>query len=137
MNAESSPATEAEGLLKRDAEWAALASEGVDIDRILSYWSDDAVVFAPGCPPIIGKIALRGYVEDSFRIPGFKISWKSREVHFSPDLKLAYMFGENSVAMNGSNGTITTKGHAITIWRREPDGQWRCAVDIWNEGPQS
>jgi ketosteroid isomerase-like protein len=48
------------------------------------------------------------------------------------------MFGENTVAMNGPNGRpITTKGRAITIWRREPDGQWRCAVDIWNEGPRS
>jgi ketosteroid isomerase-like protein len=130
------PATEAERLLKRDAEWAALASEGLDIDRILSYWSDDAVVFAPGLPPIVGNAALRAYVENSFRIPNFKISWKSSEVHFSPDLKLAYMFGENTVAMNGPNGTpITAKGRAITIWRRESDGQWRCAVDIWNEGP--
>jgi ketosteroid isomerase-like protein len=132
------PSTEAERLLNRDAEWAALAAEGVDIDRIVSYWSDDAVVFAPGMPPIIGKAALRDYVENSFRIPGFKINWKSSEVHFSPDLKLAYMFGENTVAMDGPNGIpIKTKGRAITIWRREPDGQWRCTVDIWNEGARA
>ena len=138
MSAGSGPATEAEHLLERDAEWAALAFEALDIDRILSYWSDDAVVFAPDLPPIIGKVALRGYVENSFRIPGFKISWKSSEVHFSPDLKLAYMFGENTVVMNGPNGTpIRMNGRAITIWRREPDGQWRCAVDIWNQGLRS
>src|SRR5437763_244307 len=129
---------EAERLLKRAAEWAALASAGRDIDRILSYWTDDAVVLAAAFAPVIGKAALRGYVENSFRIPGFKISWKSSEVRFSPDLNLAYIFGENTVSMNGPNGTpITTKGRAITIWRREPDGQWRCAVDIWNEGSRS
>jgi ketosteroid isomerase-like protein len=133
MNAGSAPGTEAERLLKRDTEWAALASEGLNIDRILSYWSDDAVVFAPGFPPIAGKVALRACVENSFRIPGFKISWKSSEVHFSADLKLAYIFGENTVAMNGSNGTpLTAKGRVITIWRRELDEQWRCTVDVWN-----
>ena len=138
MNAAGDPSAEGERLLKRDAEWAALASAGHDIDRILSYWTDDAVVWAPAFAPVIGKAALRGYVENSFRIPGFKISWKSHEVRFSPDLKLAYMFGENTVAMNGPNGApIRTKGRAITIWRRELDGQWRCAVDIWNEGPRS
>jgi ketosteroid isomerase-like protein len=80
---------------------------------------------------------LRAHVENSFRIPGFKISWKSSEVHSSADLKLAYMFGENIVAMKGSDGApITAKGRVITIWRREPDEQWRCAVDIWNEGPR-
>jgi hypothetical protein len=37
MNAAGDPLAEAERLLKRDAEWAALASEGLDIDRIISY----------------------------------------------------------------------------------------------------
>jgi ketosteroid isomerase-like protein len=116
MNAAGDPSAEAERLLKRDAEWAALASEGRDIDRILSYWTDDAVVLAPGFPPIIGKVALRGYVENSLRIPGFEISWKSSEVHFSPDLKLAYMFSENTVTMNEPDGTpLTTRGRGITI----------------------
>ena len=132
------PGSEANDLLKRDAEWAALAAEGQDIDRIVSYWSDDAIVFAPDIPPIIGKVALREYVKNSLEIPGFKISWESSDVRFSPDLKLAYMLGENTVSMNGPNGTpITTKGRAVTIWRREPDGEWRCAVDIWNEGSRS
>ena len=132
------PGSEANDLLKRDAEWAALAAEGMDIDRIVSYWTDDAVVFAPGLSPIIGKAALRDYVENSFRIPGFRISWKSSEVHFSPDLKIAYVSGENTVVMNGPDGTpVTTKGRVITIWRRERDGHWRCAVDIWNEGPRA
>ena len=135
MNA---PRREVERLLNRDAEWAALATEGMDIDRIVSYWSDDAVVFAPGLSPIIGKAALRDYVENTFRIPGFRISWKSSEVHFSPDLKIAYVSGENTVVMNGPDGTpVTTKGRVITIWRRERDGHWRCAVDIWNEGPRA
>lgn len=61
-------------LLKRDAEWAAAASEGRDVQRIVSYWTDDAVVLPPGLPPIIGKTALRQYVETSMRIPGFQIS---------------------------------------------------------------
>jgi ketosteroid isomerase-like protein len=35
-------------LLQRDAEWAALASAGQDIDRMLSFWTDDARVLPPG-----------------------------------------------------------------------------------------
>ena len=96
MNAASDPSTERKRLLERDAEWVAVAFGGRDVDRILSYWTDDAVVFPPGLPPLIGKAALREYVENSLRIPGFKISWQSTDVKFSPDLKLAYMFSENS-----------------------------------------
>jgi hypothetical protein len=29
-------------LLERDAEWAALSSTGRDVERILSFWTDDA-----------------------------------------------------------------------------------------------
>jgi ketosteroid isomerase-like protein len=123
-------------LLERDAEWAALASEGGDVDSIVSYWTDDAVMFPPDLPAVIGKPALREYVQASSQIPGFSITWRSTEVALSPDGNLAYMFGENAVTMDGPDGTPTTiPGRGVTIWRRESDGRWRCAVDIWNAGP--
>jgi ketosteroid isomerase-like protein len=136
MNGRTDELAERERLLERDAEWAAVASEGQDVDRILSYWTDDAAVLPPGFPPVIRKPALRDYVVNCLRIPGFKITWKSTDVKFSPDLSLAYMFAENAVTMNGPDGKpVTTKGRGVTIWRREPDGVWRCAVDIWNDAP--
>jgi ketosteroid isomerase-like protein len=57
-----SPGTESERSLKRDAEWTALVSEGLDTDRILSYRSDDAVAFAPGFPPNSRRVAFRADV---------------------------------------------------------------------------
>jgi len=54
-----------------------------------------------------------------------------------PDGKLAYMFSRNAVTMNAPAGTpATIEGRAVTIWRRESDGEWRCAVDIWNSEKQ-
>lgn len=125
-------------LLQRDADWAAAASEGRDLERVLSFWTDDAVVLAPGLPAVVGKDALRQYVQGSMEIPGFRITWTSTDVTFSPDGNLAYLFSRNAVTMNTPNGTPnTTEGRAVTIWRREADGEWRCAVDIWNAEPAS
>ena len=127
---------EATQLLRRDAEWSALAQEGRDIDGILSYWTEDAVVLPPGQPAVSGKTALREYVQASLQIPGFRISWESSDVHFSPDGNLAYLFSRNAVTMNGDDGApATSHGRAVTIWRRDADGEWRCAVDIWNAPP--
>ena len=129
-------ASERTRLLQRDAAWAVAASEGRDVERVLSYWTDDAIVLPPGLPAVVGKAALRQYVEGSMRIPGFRITWTSTDVTFSPDGNLAYMFSRNAVTMNVPDGTpTTTKGRAVTIWRRESDGEWRCAVDIWNAEP--
>lgn len=125
-------------LLQRDAEWADLASEGRDVEAILSYWTDDAVVLPPGLPAVIGKTALREYIQANLQIPGFNITWSSTDVAFSPDENLAYMFSDNAVTMNGPDGKPTTiEGRAVTIWRRDRDGEWRCAVDIWNAPPAS
>ena len=127
---------EKDRLLQRDTDWARLAAEGKDVERILEYWTDDAVVLPPGLPAVVGKAALRQYVRASFGIPGFRITWASTEVRFSPDGHLAYMFGQNAVTLNGADGEpTTTRGRAVTIWRRDPDGIWRCAVDIWNAEP--
>jgi hypothetical protein len=49
-------------LLRLDAEWADLAASGKDVDRIVSYWSDDAILMFPGQPVLKGKLALRAYV---------------------------------------------------------------------------
>lgn len=76
-------------LLQRDAEWAAIVSEGHDVERILSYWTDDAVLLPPGLPAVIGKAAWREYVRTSLQIPGFRITWTSNDVNFSPDGHLA------------------------------------------------
>jgi ketosteroid isomerase-like protein len=120
-------------LLELDAEWAALSSKGQEIDRILSFWTDDARVLAPGLPTFTGKAALREYVEGALAIPGFHITWTTSEANLSPDGRLAYLLSRNAVTMAGPDGQpVTTNGRALTVWRREPDGIWRCAVDIWN-----
>jgi ketosteroid isomerase-like protein len=123
-------------LLERDAEWAAVSSKGQDVDRILSFWTDDARVFAPGLPAFRGKAALRQYVEGALAIPGFQITWTTSEAVLSPDGQLAYLLSTNAVTMAGPQGQpVTSSGRAVTVWRRESDGNWRCAVDIWNDQP--
>ena len=123
-------------IMKADSTWAALAKESKDADKIVSYWADDAVVLAPGQPMVKGKDALRKMVEDSKNIPGFSITWKSSDIHFSPDGKLAYMSGENLMTMNDSTGKkVSMPGRGYTIWRKESDGTWKCIVDIWNNAP--
>ena len=123
-------------LLRRDAEWSALASRGGDVDAIIDYWTEDAVVVPTGQPRIVGRNALRQYVTESMKIPGFRISWKSSDPVLSSDGRMAYMFAENVVSMRRPDGsTVTIPGRALTVWRKDADGQWRCAADIWNTPP--
>ncbi len=125
---------EATNLLKRDAEWADLATAGKDVDKIVSYWTNDAVVIEPGQPAVTGKQAIRAYVTASLNTPGFKIHWVSREPIFSPDGKMAYMPGTDEMTVPGPKGApMALHLQGYSIWRKEADGQWRCTVDIATE----
>ena len=132
------PVIEQAKLLRQDAEWADLASAGKDVEKIVSYWSDDAILIFPGQPVLEGKPAIRAYVEASLKKPGFKIHWVSEKSAFSPDGKLAYMRGTDELTIPGPDGT-TTMLHlrGISVWRWDADGQWRCVVDISNEEPSA
>ncbi len=119
-------------LEKRDAAWAALASSGGDVDEVVDFWTEDAIVIPPGMPPVVGRAALRDYVLGSMEIPGFRISWTSGDLDLSGDATMAWIRQDNLVELTGEDGQpLAMPGRAITVWRREAD-TWRCCADVWN-----
>ena len=122
-------------LLRRDAEWVLAASEGRDIERILSFWTDDAVVLPPDLPAIIGKVALRQYVESSLQIPGFRITWSTDETVLSSDGQFAYLLGNNAVTMDDPAGEpVTTNDVRSRSGNEEPTGN---GAAPWTSGMRS
>jgi ketosteroid isomerase-like protein len=129
-------AAEAVKLSQWDAEWSKVSQEGKDVEKIVSYWSDDATVIVTGRPTYKGKVAIRDMITASLKIPGFQIHWVSEKPEFSPEGKMAYMLGEVVTTAPGANGALaTTHARSMTIWRRNGDGVWRCVVDIASDAP--
>jgi ketosteroid isomerase-like protein len=125
-----------EALLSADRDWAAVASEGKDVKRIISFWSDDATITPAGAPLITGKVAIRKFVEDSLATPGFHIGWRPEQASVSADGTMGYTTGENTNTFPGTDGKLmTVTGRYVTVWRRDSSGTWKCVADIWNSGP--
>lgn len=121
-------------LMKRDAEWSAVAYEGKDLEKILSYWADDATVVPSGGPVADGKAAIRAFVQGALAVPGFKIRWKTTKAVVSPDGTLAYLLSTTETTVTGPDGTPQAmESRATTVWRKDADGLWRCVLDTWNE----
>lgn len=128
----SSGTSEEERLLAKSREWSAAAAEG-NLERIVSYWGDDATVMMAGLPTFRGKVAIRDYVAESLKIPGFKISWEPLEAHVSSSGDMGYIIERSQVTLPDSTGKlITTYSRGVTVWRKGADGRWRNAVDISN-----
>jgi len=125
-------------LMETDQAWSQAASEGKDVEKVVAYWTDDAVIVPSGAPIISGKAAIRNYVKESFATPGFKISWKTMDAAVSTDGTMGYTTAESSFTFPGPDGKLQSQtGRGVAIWRRDSNGQWRCVYDTWNHGPET
>lgn len=121
-------AAEADRLMQTSREWSKAAESG-DMDKVLEYFAEDAVMISGEQPPVRGRAALRGFLAETSKIPGFRISWEPLEAHVSGDM--GYMLERTTMSMAGPDGTpITQRLQAVTIWRRQPDGSWKNVVDM-------
>ena len=117
---------------KTDADWLAAAGAH-DPNRILPFWADDATILAPGIPAVVGKDAIRKYVSDAFATPGFSITWQTEKVEVAQSGDLAYSTGTDRMSLNGPDGkSVTEESRGVAIWKKQPDGSWKCVVDVMN-----
>lgn len=130
-------AAERAALFKADKAWSEAAVRK-DVEKVLSFWTDDAVVYPPGQTPVVGKDALRRYVTEGFALPGFSIRWETSAFEVSASGDIAYGLGSNFVTFADPQGKVLTeRGRGVTVWRKGTDGSWKCAVDVWNAGPNA
>jgi uncharacterized protein (TIGR02246 family) len=120
-------------ILATDRPWQeAIAAR--DVERAISFWADDAVVMPAGQPSVTGKEAIRGFVKETFKIPGFGLRWETSSVNLAPHGGLAYALATTTTTFGGPDGKpVSIRGKAATVWRKGPDGRWLCVVDIWND----
>ena len=121
---------EAEKVMQTSRDWAKTVATG-DVNKTLSYWADDAILIAPGQPALTGKESIKKMVEESFKIPGFKISWEPQNAVVSASGDMAYIIENSQISFPDSSGkSITQNSKAVSIWRKQADGSWKNVVDI-------
>jgi uncharacterized protein (TIGR02246 family) len=104
-------------LAKDFAAWAAL-------------FLDDAVVNPPNEPAVKGKAAIRTWLEKFPPITEFKLN--NEKVDGREDF--AYVLGTYTMTMMppGAPGPVKDSGKFVTVVRRQRDGRWLCAVDMFS-----
>ena len=122
-------------LLEMSREWSRTAATG-NVDAVMSYWADDAVVMMAGLPTFTGKDEIRSYVAQSFNMPGFAIRWEPLEAHVSASGDLGYIVERTEVTLPDAAGQrVTHQFRAVSIWRKDAGQDWRNIVDISNAPP--
>src|SRR5256885_12556778 len=116
-------------LKKLDDEWSKVTAAR-DVEKMISYYSDDAMVMLPNIPTLTGKESIRTFW-NSMLDPGFSGGWKTTKVEVSGDL--AYVTGSYEFNDNDGGGKpITDKAKYFEVWKKQADGSWKCVADMFS-----
>jgi ketosteroid isomerase-like protein len=118
----------------RDADdsWSKAAASK-DLDKTVSYYSDDATVLPPNAAAATTKETIRKIWQDMLATPGFVISWKAIKVEVAKSGDLGFVSGTYELTMNDTSGKpVTDKGKYVEVWEKKADGKWKCGTDTWN-----
>jgi uncharacterized protein (TIGR02246 family) len=113
-----------------DSTWFAAHNAG-DADAVAALYADDAVVSAPGVPPVRGSAAVREAIGKD--IADMKagavtlVASPDADVGVSGDLAWIW----NTFTVKDKSGGTVDAGKYLTVFTRK-DGTWRITRDIWN-----
>jgi uncharacterized protein (TIGR02246 family) len=115
-----------------DAQWSTAAA-AKDLDKTVSYYSDDALVMPPNALTARSKEAIRRVWQDLLASPGLVISWKTTKVEVAKSGDLACLSGTYELTMNDPSGKpVSDQGKYVEVLEKQADGKWKCGTDIWN-----
>ncbi len=115
-----------------DEEWQE-AAQTRDLDHFLSFYAEDAMVFPPNAPVVSGKDAVRSLWSGLMANPGFELNWKPVKVEVAKAGDLAWVQETFELQFQNPEGEVVQdRGKAILIWKKQPDGSWKGAAEIFN-----
>jgi ketosteroid isomerase-like protein len=116
-----------------DDEWSKAAASSRDVEKTVSYYSDDAVVMPPNIPTLTGKEPIRALWKSMLESPSFSGGWQATKVDIARSGDLAYISGNYEFKETDAGGKpITDKGKYLEIWKKQSDGSWKCVADMFN-----
>lgn len=119
-------------LLDADRAFAAQSrAEGV-ASAFAAFVSDDTVLLPTGAEPVIGADAVARHLAGSPE--GVTLDWTPVDGRVATAGDVGVTWGRYSLSAPVSDGASEELvGSYVTVWRREPDGGWRAAIQIGNK----
>jgi|SRR5438128_701296 len=95
-------------------------------DSVASFYTDDAVLLIPNAPIARGNAAIRDAYRGAFSAMRPTLNFAPDRIVQSGDV--AYEYGHYTMQMGSTND----QGNYITVWRRQPNGDWKMVEDSVN-----
>jgi len=106
------------------------AAAAKDLDKSVSVYTDDAVLFAPKAPAAVGKDNIRKAWQGLLAAPGLQLTVTTTGVDVARSGDLAVERGTFQVVTTDKKGKPNTEtGQLVVVWKKQADGSWKVVAD--------
>ena len=103
-----------------------------DIGRLLAVYASDVVMMPPNEPAVLGQDGMRKWGEAMFAQVTMSGRYTSSQVSVSGDWAVDRYAGVLTTTPKAGGSSTEEKIKGVHIMKRQPDGTWLIAQDIWN-----
>lgn len=121
-------------LAQLSAQFSATYMQG-DTEKLVSFYTDDAVIFPGNSDLIRGTAAIKKY----WTLPAGRTvtHHKITAVEIKVIGDFAHDYGHYEVSgRNGEEAWGPTYGKYLIVWKRNQAGEWKMHLDMWNSRPK-
>ena len=101
------------------------------------WFAEDGVALGNAQAPMVGRVAIAKSANWDPKV--YQLTWTPTDAQMGPSGDEGYTWGHFEGHSKDANGNpVTTTGRYITIWRKQPDGNWKVVLDAGsNEPPEA
>ncbi len=98
------------------------------------WFADDGVALGNAAAPLVGKVAIAKSANWSPKV--YQLTWTPTDAMMGPSGDMGYTWGHFEGRSKDANGNpVLTSGRYITMWRKQPDGNWKVVLDAGASEP--
>jgi len=100
------------------------------IESFMNFIAEDVRFYSAGVMRT-GKLPFRERWAKGFADPNWSITWAPLYAETAQSADVGYTTGSFEIHEKSPDGVpLVRKGSYVTIWRKQPDGSWKVALDI-------
>ncbi len=119
------------GLVNAERAFSRMSEDKGLRAAFLFYLADDSVVFRP--KPVPGKKAYEGMPPS----PNVLLTWSPEFAEVSVSGDIGYTTGPYVVSDRAKPADSAAHGHYVSVWERQPNGEWKVSLDAGIRHPPS
>ena len=109
------------------------AASAKDVQSVVSYYADDAMMVPPNADRVEGIEGVRNYRFGFIETPGVELRFELVRVEVSTSGDLGWTLALADVTFDRPDGQPgSDRVRDFHVWKKQEDGSWKVVVDMWN-----